>query len=115
MKKFMLSFFGGNMALRANYLDKADKEAQEKHVAAWAAWMSELVKGKHLETGYPLMSEGKKVDADCIQDYHFPDATEGGFVIIQTESIEQAAELAKKSPIIKNVGYVLVRLCGEMK
>lgn len=36
MKKYMLTFFGGNMALRYENLDKADREAREKHSAAWA-------------------------------------------------------------------------------
>jgi len=115
MKKFMLSFFGGNMALRYNHLEKAGKEEQEKHGAAWAAWMSELAKEKHLETGYPLESEGKRIDADGSEDYHFPDTTEGGFIIINAESLAQAAELAHSAPIIKNGGYILARPCAEIK
>jgi hypothetical protein len=114
MKKYMLTFFGGNMALRYGNLEKAEKEAQEKHRAAWGGWMSELVKAKRLEVGYPLLSDGKKIDADGIQDYHFPDTTEGGFIVINAESPDQAAEIAQSSPIIKNGGYVLVRPCGEM-
>jgi hypothetical protein len=47
--KYMLTFFGGNMALRYDNLDKAGKEAQEKHMAAWGAWMAELARAKHLE------------------------------------------------------------------
>ena len=115
MKKYMLTFFGGNMALRYDNLEKAEKEAQEKHKAAWGAWMSELVKANHLEVGYPLLSDGKMINADGIQDYHFPDTTEGGFIVIIAESLDQAAEIARKSPIIKNGGYILARPCGEMK
>jgi hypothetical protein len=115
MKKYMLTFYGGNMALRYNNLEKADKEAQEKHRAAWGKWMSELMEAKHLETGYPLMADGKRISADGVQDYHFPDTTEGGFIVINADSLEQAAELARKAPIIKNGGYILARPCGEMK
>ena len=115
MKKFMLSFFGGNMALRYDNLNKAGKDAQEKHGAAWGEWMAALVKANHLETGYPLESEGKCVDADGTEPYHFTDTTEGGFVILNAESLDQAAELERSSPIIKNGGYILVRPCGEMK
>jgi hypothetical protein len=114
MKKYMLTFFGGNMALRSNYLEKADKEAQLKHAAAWGEWMADLVKAKQLEGGYPLLSDGKRVQTDGIQAHHFPDTTEGGFVVLQAESIDQAAEIAQKSPIIQHGGYVLVRPCGEM-
>jgi hypothetical protein len=114
MKKYMLSFFGGNMALRYNHLEKADKETQEKHKAAWGKWMSELMNAKQLETGYPLESDGKRIDADGTQDYHFPDTTEGGFIVIKAESVSRAAEIAQSAPIIKNGGYILVRPCGEM-
>jgi hypothetical protein len=92
-----------------------EKEAQEKHRAAWGAWMSELVKGKHLEVGYPLESDGKRIDSDGTQAYQFPDTTEGGFMIINAESLDQAAEIARSLPIIKNRGYILAHPCGEMK
>ena len=39
MKKYMLTFFGGNMALRYDNLDKVEKEAREKHMAAWGVWI----------------------------------------------------------------------------
>jgi len=77
MKKFLLTFFGGNTALRYDNLDKAEKEAREKHLAAWGVWMAELVKANHLEIGYPLESNGERIDSDGTQDYHFPD-TDGG-------------------------------------
>lgn len=108
----MLTFFGGNIALRYNNLDKAEKEAQEKHRDGW---MSELMKADYLEVGYPLKSDGKRIDSDGTQAYHFPDTTEGGFIIIKAESLDQAAEIARSSPIIKNGGYILTRPCGEMK
>jgi len=115
MKKYMLTFFGGNMALRYDNLDKAEKEARERHMAAWGVWMAELVKANHLEIGYPLESDGKRIDSDGTQDYHFPDTTEGGFIVIKAESLGHAAEIAQSSPIIKNSGYILVRPCGEIK
>ncbi len=115
MKKYMLTFFGRNMALRYNNLEKAEKEAQEKHRAAWGELMAGLVKADHLETGYPLISDGKKINAGGTEDYHFPDTTEGGFIVIKAESLDEAAEIAKGSPIIKNGGYILARPCGEMK
>jgi hypothetical protein len=100
MKKYMLTFFGGNMALRYDNLGKAEKETREKHSAAWGEWMSKLMKTEHLEMGYPLESDGKRIDAVRTQAYHFPDTT---------------AEIAQSSPIIKNGGYILARPCGEMK
>jgi hypothetical protein len=115
MKKYMLAFFGGNMALRYDNLEKAGKEAQIKHLAAWGEWMSALVKAEQLEVGYPLKSEGKRIDAEGAHDYHFPDTTEGGFIVIKAESLDHAAEIARSSPIIKNGGFILVRPCGEVR
>jgi hypothetical protein len=115
MKKYMLAFFGGNMALRYENLEKAEKEAQTKHTAAWGERMSELVKGGHLEVGYPLEPDGKRIDADGSRDYHFPNTSEGGFIVIRAASLDQAAEIARSAPIIKNGGHVLVRPCGEMR
>ncbi len=115
MKKYLLAFYGGNRTLRYENLDKAEKEAQEKHRAAWSGWMSDLVKGGHLQTGYPLEPDGKRIDADGPHDHHFPDTTEGGFIVIKAESLDQAAEIAGSAPIIKNGGYVLARPCGEMR
>jgi hypothetical protein len=115
MKKYMLAFFGGNMVFRYENLEKAEKDAREKHRAAWGGWMSELMKAGNLETGYPLESDGKRIDSNGSHDYHFPDTTEGGFIIIKAGSLDQAAEIAQSAPIIKNGGYVLARPCGEMK
>jgi len=115
MKKYMLTFFGGNMALRYENLAKAENEAREKHRAAWAGWMSDLMKGGHLEAGYPLEPDGKRIDADGPRDHHFPNTTEGGVIIIKAASLDQAAEIAQSAPIIKNGGYVLAPPCGEMK
>ena len=103
------------MALRYNNLVKPEKEVQEKHRDAWAQWMSELVRAKHLEVGYPLESDGERIDSEGTKAYHFPDSTEGGFIIINAESPVQATEIARSSPIIKNGGYILARPCGERK
>jgi len=110
----MLTFFGGNMALRYENLAMADKEAQQRHTAAWSAWMAELMKSGQLEVGYPLAPDGKRIDTEGAHDYHFPETTEGGFIVIKVETLEQAVEIANSSPIIKNGGYVMVRPCGEM-
>ena len=115
MKKYMITFFGGNMALRYENLDQAEKEAREKHKAAWGGWMAELVKANQLEAGYPLESDGKKIDSEGTRDYHFPDTTEGGFIIIKAESLGEAAEIVRQAPILQNGGTIFVRPCGEMK
>jgi len=111
----MLTFYGGDMRLRYDNLDKVEKEEQVKHRAAWGAWMTKLAKAKNLEVGYPLESDGKRIDSNGTKEHHFPDTTEGGFIIIHAESLDEASMIAKEAPIIKNGGYILVRPCGEMK
>jgi len=115
MKKYLLSFFGGNQALRYSNLEKVNEEERKKHQAAWGDWMANLVKINKLEVGYPLESKGKRITSDKAEDYHFPDSTEGGFIIIKADSPDDATEIAKSSPILKNGGYILVRPCGEIK
>ncbi len=99
MKKYMLTFFGGNMSLRYENLDTADKEARKKHMAAWGKWMGDLSKAKRLEVEYPLKPDGKRIDQSGAEDYRFPDTTEGGFIIINAEPLEDAAEIAQRRPL----------------
>ncbi len=89
MKKYMLTFFGGNMSLRYENLGEADQEARIKHQAAWGKWMADLSKAKTVEVGYPLEPDGKRIDQSGAADYRFPDTTEGGCIIINAESLEE--------------------------
>jgi hypothetical protein len=114
MKKYMLSFFGGNPALRFDNLDQASIEARNKHNDAWNIWIDNLVQTGRFENGYPLTAEGRKVSPDGIEEYVFDGDTAGGFIVIKADSSDEAAQIAELSPLIKNGGYVLVRLCGEI-
>jgi hypothetical protein len=84
-------------------------------MAAWGKWMADLSKAKTLEVGYPLAPDGKRIDQSGTKDYRFPETTEGGFIIINAESLEDAAEIAIEAPIIGNGGHILVRPCSEVK
>lgn len=95
-------------------LDKAAKEVQEKHHAAWAAWINGLAKDGKFESGYPLVPEARKVTQAGVESHRFPEDSEGGFTIIKAEALDNAAEIARTSPIIKNGGTILVRECMEM-
>jgi hypothetical protein len=99
MKKYLLTFFGGNMSLRYENLDTADKEARKKHTAAWGKWMADLSRAKRLEVGYPLEPDGKRIVPSGAEDYRFSDTTEGGFIIISAESLEDATEIAAEAPL----------------
>jgi hypothetical protein len=114
MKKYLLTFFGGDPSLKYENLDKAAKEVQEKHRAAWAAWIKGLAQDGKFEAGYPLVREARKVTPAGVETHRFPEDSEGGFTIIKAESLDHAAEIARTSPIIKNGGTILVRECMEM-
>ena len=115
MAKFMLTFQGGDRALRWSNLDSTDKAAQEKHLRAWKDWIGGLAETGKLETGYPLAADGKKVSADAIEDFHFPNSSPGGFVVLSVDSLDEAAKLAQTSPIVRNDGDIFVRPCPELQ
>jgi hypothetical protein len=114
MKKYLITFFGGNAKLRFDNLEELEEEVRERHLTTWRAWMTALAKANKLELGYPLKADGKRVDSNGTEDYHFPDTVEGGFVLLNAGSLDEAVEIAESSPIVKNGGYVLVRPCGEI-
>jgi hypothetical protein len=112
MKIHMLTFFGGNPALRYSNLNEVPDEQRRKHLAEWSDWMGSLVKAGILQMGHPYEANGKKIDGSGIHDYQFPEDSAGGFIVIKAESADEAARIATSAPIIRNGGYVLVRPCG---
>jgi hypothetical protein len=114
MKTHMLTFFGGNPALRYSNLDETAEEERRKHVLEWSDWIAGLAKAGILQTGHPYETHGKRIDSSGIHDYQFPEESAGGFIIVKTDSADDAARIATTSPIIRSGGYVLVRPCGEL-
>ncbi len=113
MKKYLLTFFGGNPTLKYSNLDQTTQQARAEHLKKWGEWMAGLAKAEKLEGGYPLGSAGKKVSPAGIEDFDFSKEGAGGFVILQADSLDEAAGIASSSPIIMNGGKVNVQPCGE--
>ena len=93
-------------------------EEKQAHMEKWGAWMGELGQSGILEGGEPLNGEGKRVaGADkVVTDGPFVEGTEvvGGYLIVNADSLDHAAELSKKCPIFENDGQVEVREIMDM-
>jgi len=88
-------------------------EEMQQNMERWQAWMSEgLQKGWMLDAGDALHKEGRVVHPKkLVSDGPFIEAKEivGGFSIIQADSLDTAAELAKGCPVLLRGGTVEVR------
>lgn len=114
MQKFLAMFFGGIDSLKYQNLSKATEADRKAHTEAWASWAAGLAKKGALETGYPLDAPMRRIDASGIETAALSEDSAGGFMVLQAESTEEAAELLKDCPIIRNGGSIVLRLCGRM-
>jgi len=86
MKKFIYVYYAG-----------PDTDAGDN--AAWEAWFGQL--GKTLvDPGNPFVEGGKAVHEGGVMDVKEMPVT--GYSIINAESMDEAVELAKGSPLTKN-------------
>lgn len=106
MKDFMYIFRNTIEAERA-YVKQSPDELQAD-MELWTAWMGGLeAKGK-LIGGQPLLPEGKvmKAGGKKVTDGPFTEGKDiiGGYVVIRADDIEDALEMAKGCPILRNDG-----------
>src|SRR5262245_37263577 len=113
MAKFLFVYRGASDA----HAKMAPEELQQQH-EKWFAWISEgMEKGWMIDAGDGLTGEGRVVKAKVVIDGPFVEAKEivGGFSIVQADTVEAAAQLAKGCPGLKVGGTVEVRrLAGYM-
>jgi hypothetical protein len=97
----------------ADAANQMTPEEMQQHMQKWHAWIAEgLQKGWMLDRGNGLTQEGRVVNAKkLVLDGPFVESKEivGGFSIVQAETIEAAAELAKSCPALLTRGSVEVR------
>jgi hypothetical protein len=88
-------------------------EEMQQMLQKWQAWISEgLRQGWMLDAGDGLKQEGRVVNGKkVVSDGPFIEVKEivGGFSIVQAETLDAAAELAKGCPIFLRGGSVEVR------
>ena len=87
-------------------------EQIQQHLDKWRAWIGQAMQeGWMLDPGDALQSEGKVVKAKLITDGPFVESKDvvGGYSIIQSDSMNAAATLAKGCPALLTGGSVEVR------
>ncbi len=114
MKEFMLMYKGADKKWMS-----AGPEEKQALMAKWGEWMGALTqKGQLVTGGSPLMFDGRIVTKDgMVTDMSSAELKElvTGYSIIKAESYEQAAQIAKGSPIFAHEGAIVeVRAIAAM-
>ena len=108
MAKFLFVYRSGRDARNA-----MSPEEMQQMLQKWTTWIAEgLRQGWMLDAGDALKQEGRVVNAKkVVTDGPFVEAKEivGGFSIVQADSPDAAAELAKGCPVLLRGGTVEVR------
>lgn len=112
MNDFLLIYQGGD----PNWMERSPEEI-EVVMAQWGQWFKELEASGNLRSPGAALAPGGidlKTNGNAIvTDAPMAEVKEliGGYSVIQAESLEAAAELAKGSPFLENNpdGRVLVR------
>ncbi|HEY8918787.1 MAG TPA: YciI family protein [Chitinophaga sp.] len=107
MKDFMFIFRGGSSA------GQLSPEEMQDNMQQWFAWIEQFRSKNIYVGGEPLYPPGKMVSGSkaVVTDGPFAESKElvGGYMIIQADSLEAAAELAKGCPDLPLNGSVEVR------
>jgi hypothetical protein len=107
MVKFLFVYRGASDAH-----SKMTPEEMQNNMKKWKTWIAEgFQKGWMVDPGDGLTGEGRVVRAKVVTDGPFVESKEivGGFSIVQADSVDVAAQLAKGCPALLNGGYVEVR------
>lgn len=112
MADYLLIYEGGDHA----WMDRSPEEVQAG-MQAWGAWFQELERSGHLRNAGAALRPGGAVlsvrDGSIQTDSALPEVKEliGGFSVVAADSIEEAAELAKGAPFLRNNpdGQIVVR------
>ena len=111
MEKFMFIFQGG-------IKQDASPEELQSNMGLWMAWIEQLNKDGRYVAGEPLLPGGKLVTGkNTVTDGPFTEGKElvGGYFVIQANSLEEAAEIAKGYPDFAYDGTVQVRQIMQME
>lgn len=112
MKKFLL-------LIREDITRLSQMSEEEIHqdISEMNAWVEELIKFDSFISGEPLENESKIVGKQVATDGLFIDSKEGisGYLMINAESLEQAAAIAEQCPhIIQGKVSIEVRQIMEI-
>jgi hypothetical protein len=105
--KFLFVYRGA-----AENVARLSPEEMQQHLQKWEKWIGEgMQKGWMLDPGDGLTQEGRVVGAKLVTDGPFVESKEvvGGFSIVEADTIDKAAQLAKGCPGVAVGGTVEVR------
>ena len=105
METFLLLFVGRAAA------PEADDETTQDYNRQWVAYMGGLAQRGVLKGGAPLAPTGLTVGPDGTGPFAMADVDVGGYLLVEAESLEAAAELAQDAPHIALGGTTIVRAC----
>ncbi|MEM9586292.1 MAG: YciI family protein [Planctomycetota bacterium] len=107
MSKFMFVYRNSPESMSGD----VSPEQMQQIMAAWQAWFQQ-VGDKLVDGGDGLLPVGKQVrQGEAVTDGPFIEGKEivGGFSIVDTDTIDDAVEIAKTCPIFHGGGWVEVR------
>ena len=108
MGQYMLLLVGRGAQPQAT-----DAETQDNN-ARWMEYVGELARSGVLRSGAPFADTGKVVQLGTVSDIELGEVDIGGFMLIEAESAEAAAQVAEQAPHIALGGSVIVRPCLEV-
>lgn len=109
MGKFMFVFRGGD-----HPTDLESPEAMQAHMQKWKVWMDDLGAQGKLIGGEPLYEAGNVLSGaggSVVTDGPFAEGKElvGGYLMVNSEDLNEATALAKGCPVLDSEGTVEVR------
>jgi hypothetical protein len=109
MKDFMFLFRSAK-----GETDKLSEEERKNYLNKWGAWFTKLSDDGRLKEGERLSHKEAKTISTAdkvIIDGPYTESKEiiGGYAVIQAESIDEAAEIAKECPIFLLGGSLEIR------
>jgi hypothetical protein len=107
MTSYMFLFWAPKEALAKPRSPEHARESGEK----WHAWRQSLAKAGHSVTGAQLEDRGRCVTGSgaVVEGGFGREHLMGGYFVVSASSLEEATELAKGCPVLKNGGTVEVR------
>lgn len=103
MKEFIFLFRGGKTS-------SASEAELDAHETAWDDWMDDMDKKEILIDGRPMRETALVVNSDGITQHELSgDQDVSGYLILEAEDMDAAAELAGRCPIFQFGGSVEIR------
>ena len=93
---------------------RATDEQTRNYNARWMEYMGGLARSGVLRAGAPFAATGQVVRRGAVSDAELGEVDIGGFMLIEAESAEAAAQIAGQAPHIELGGSVIVRPCLEV-